>query len=259
MELAQSVLAVLFGLLVGSFLNVVIDRLPEGRSLLHPPSHCQACSTRLKAADLIPVVSYLALRGRCRYCQAKISLRSPLVELLTGTAFGLLFFFIGPSWELAVAIFYFCLLVVIFFIDLERELILNWLVYPAVVIALILSLFSEQISGSVLTIPSFGDALLGAGIGFVLFLVIALVSRGGMGMGDVKMAALMGAMLGYPVVLAAVFLAVIGGGLISVLLLVFKVKGRKEGIPFGPFLALGTLAALFWGRALIDWYLSFFT
>ena len=252
-------LAVLFGLLVGSFLNVVIDRLPEGGSLLRPPSHCQACSTRLKVADLIPVISYLGLRGRCRYCQAKITPRSPLVELLTGAAFGLLFFFVGPSWELAIAIFYTCLMVVIFFIDLEKELILNWLVYPAVVIALILSLLDTQLSRSVIIAPSFGSALLGAGLAMGLFLVIALVSRGGMGMGDVKMAALMGAMLGYPVIFAGIFMAIVGGGLISVLLLVFKIKGRKEGIPFGPFLALGTLAALFRGQALIDWYLSFFT
>ena len=259
MEIFQSVVAALFGLLIGSFLNVVIDRLPEGRSLLHPPSHCQACSRRLKVVDLIPVISYLFLKGRCRYCQAKITLRSPLVEIITGAAFGLLFFFIGPSWELAVALFYVCLLLAIFFIDLERELILNRLVYPGIVIALVLSLVSRHVSGEVLLIPNFGDALLGAGIGFALFLVIALVSRGGMGLGDVKMAALMGAMLGWPGVLAAVFLAVIGGGLISLLLLAFKVKGRKEGIPFGPFLALGTLAAMFWGQALINWYLSFFT
>ena len=250
MFIAEFVVTALFGLVVGSFLNVVIDRLPAGQSLAAPPSHCPACRKRLSAADLIPVLSYGLLGGKCRYCKAPIPARLPIVEAATAIVFGLLFLRFGLSPGLFISLFYFCLLLVIAVIDLDRQLILNWLVYPAAPIAVGLSLFAYKLD----MVPDIEHAAIGCAIGFVLFLLIALLSRGGMGLGDVKMAALMGIMLGYPNVLVAVFVAIIAGGLTAIALLATRKKGRKQAIPFGPFLAFGTMLALLWGAPVWEWY-----
>lgn len=250
---------ILFGLLAGSFLNVVIDRMPSEQSLAYPPSHCHACNKRLGIKDLVPVLSYAWLRGRCRYCGQHIPLRLPLVEAATGVAFGLLFAYFGFSPELAVASFYFCLLLVIAVIDLEHQLILNRLVYPAAVIATVFTFMFHRLDFDIIPaklhmVPNIAQAAIGCTIGLVLFLLIAILSRGGMGMGDVKMAALMGIMLGFPSVLVAIFLAVITGGITAIVLLATRKKGRKQAVPFGPFLALGTMLALIWGNAIWEWY-----
>ncbi len=259
MEIAVGITFGLTGLLVGSFLNVVIDRLPAGQSLMFPASHCPACKKRLAVADLVPLFSYLQLKGRCRYCSNLIPLRIFLVELVTGIVFGLLAWYTGLTPGLVVALFYFCLLLTISVIDIEQGLILNWLVYPGIAVALLASIFSKSLANPHFTTPSITQAAIGLGIGFVLFLIIVLVSRGGMGWGDVKMAALAGVMLGYPVIAVGIFWAVIAGGLTAVALILFKIKGRKQTVPFGPFLALGTLLALFWGQYVLDWYLGYFT
>ncbi len=270
MQVALSIILGFFGLAVGSFLNVVIDRLPARQSLLVPPSHCPACQRRLTALDLIPLASFLWLRGRCRYCGARIGARSLWVELATALGFGLLYWFLRaePSWLIAIAILYFCLLLAIAVIDLEQGLIPNRLVYPGATLALLLSLlslhglptignlFAHQPEDIFFAVPPTGWALAGAVLGFGLFLLIALFARGGMGWGDVKMAALMGAMLGFPRILVGIFLAVVMGGLVAIALVVTHTKGRKQTVPFGPFLALGTFLALFWGQAIIRWYLQ---
>jgi leader peptidase (prepilin peptidase)/N-methyltransferase len=262
LNIILAVIFVLLGLLVGSFLNVVIDRLPAGQSLAYPPSHCPACKKRLAAKDLLPILSYALLKGRCRYCGERISLRLPMVEASTAIAFGLLFAYFKLSPGLAVAMFYFCLLLVIAVIDLERQLIMNWLVYPAAIIAFIISIVGTEqgfSQGMVhvwghLVVPRISQAGIGLAIGLVLFLLIAVWSRGGMGLGDVKMAALMGIMIGYPSVLVAIFLAIVAGGLTAIGLLATRKKGRKQAIPFGPFLALGAMLALLWGNTIWGWY-----
>ena len=254
MQIVTAIVFVLLGLAIGSFLNVVIDRLPDRQSLIVPPSHCPACKRRLVLKDLIPVVSYIWLQGRCRYCQTRIPMRLLWVEVGSGAAFGLLYWYFGPSPELAVTLLYFCLLLVIAVIDLNHNLILNRLVYPGIVIVLIVSGF-----GSSLTIvPGIDKAAIGGAIGLGLFLLIVILSRGGMGLGDVKMAALMGLMLGYPSIITAIFLAVVVGGLVALALMLTGVKGRKQTIPFGPFLALGAMLALFWGSTIWEWYTGFF-
>jgi leader peptidase (prepilin peptidase)/N-methyltransferase len=253
-----TVIFALLGSVTGSFLNVLIDRLPAGQSPVYPPSHCSACGHRLAYADLVPLLSFIWLKGRCRYCHARISRRIFIVELVCGLAFGGLYWYTGPAPQLAVFLFYFCLLLTLGIIDLEQGLILNRLVYPGIVAALVISLFSHELAGSLFVVPSPLKALGGSAAGLAILLVIALVSRGGMGWGDVKMAALMGAMLGFPEVLVGIFAAILSGGLVAVLLLLFRIRGRKQAIPFGPFLALGTLVALFWGQQLIDWYLGYF-
>jgi leader peptidase (prepilin peptidase)/N-methyltransferase len=245
----------LLGLAVGSFLNVCIDRLPQNKSIAYPPSHCEACQHKLAAKDLIPVFSYLRLRGRCRYCQVSIPRKLMWVELATAVIFALLYWHYQLSPELGVMAFYACLFIIIFVIDLEHSLILNKVVYPGMIVALLLSLypwpwFSESIGMRV------AYAALGGAAGFAIFLLIALVSRGGMGWGDVKLAALIGLATGFPLVFVAIIMAAILGGIVAVALLAARRKGRREMIPFGPFLAVAAMVTLLWGNNILSWYLG---
>jgi leader peptidase (prepilin peptidase)/N-methyltransferase len=260
----------LLGMVVASFLNVCIDRLPAGKSLLFPASHCPSCHHRLAIKDLVPVFSYLWLRGRCRYCSTPLPKRLLWVEVGTGALFGYLYWHYGLSIELAVAAIYCCLFITLMVIDLEHGLILNKIVYPAALVAIIISIFlppSRLIypSGVVSLpvsdlLPQLGivQAAMGGGIGLGLFLLIALISKGGMGWGDVKMTALIGLVIGFPLIFVALFLAVILGGLVGGILLLLKIRKRKEGIPFGPFLSLATIVTLLCGSNILNWYLELF-
>jgi prepilin signal peptidase PulO-like enzyme (type II secretory pathway) len=256
-----TVLFAILGLLVGSFLNVCIDRLPRNKSIAYPPSHCEACQHKLGARDLIPIFSYLRLRGRCRYCQASIPRKLLWVELATAVIFALLYWHYRLHPELGVMAFYACLFIVIFVIDLEHSLILNKVVYPSMVVALLLSLMPQswltQESWLTTTIePGIASAALGGVIGFVIFLLIAVVSRGGMGWGDVKLAALIGLATGFPLVFLAIIMAAILGGIVAVALLAAKKRGRRAMIPFGPFLAVAAMVTLLWGSHILSWYLG---
>jgi len=255
MEIVLIILFAVLGLAVGSFLNVCIDRLPQNKSIVFPPSHCEACQHVLSAKDLIPVFSYLRLRGRCRYCQASVPRRLFWVELATAVIFALLCWHYGLNPELAVMIFYACLFIIVFVIDLEQGLILNKVAYPSMVVALLLSLYPwPWLSDSMVMRVAY--AALGGGIGFVIFLLIALVSRGGMGWGDVKLAALIGLATGFPLVFLAVIMGAILGGIVAVALMIAKKRKRREAIPFGPFLALAAMVTLVWGSNILSWYLN---
>jgi leader peptidase (prepilin peptidase)/N-methyltransferase len=260
MEAALLVIFILLGMVVASFLNVCGDRLPAGESIVSTPSHCPACRRRLGARDLVPVFSYLWLRGRCRYCRAPIPRRVLWVEVGTGLLFGLLYWNYGLSLELPIALFYSCLFIVILVIDLEHRLILNKIVYPAMGVALLLSiLFSiPGFLPPTEIVPGIAQAAIGGGIGLVLFFLVVFFSRGGMGWGDVKMAALIGLVTGFPLVFVALLMAVIVGGLVAGLLLALKIKKRRQAIPFGPFLSLATIVTLVWGSDILGWYLGFF-
>jgi leader peptidase (prepilin peptidase)/N-methyltransferase len=270
MEAGFIVIFVLLGMAVASFLNVCCDRLPAGKSLINPPSHCPACQHRLSAEDLIPVFSYLWLRGRCRYCRAPIPRRLLWVEIGTAVLFGFAYWRYGLSIELAIILFYCCLFIVLLVIDLEHRLILNKIVYPALPVALVISIFLPpsqlaRINGEAaslinnLNLPQLGiaQAAIGGGIGLVVFLLVVIISRGGMGWGDVKMAALIGLVTGYLLIIA-LLLAVIVGGLVAGILLTLKIKKRKEAIPFAPFLSLATIVTLLWGSDILSWYLGLF-
>ena len=257
----------LLGLVVGSFLNVCIDRLPAKQSIVSPPSHCPECKKRLAVRDLIPIFSYLLLKGRCRYCKSAIPKRVPFVEAATGIGFVSLLCFYGVGAELAVSLFYFCLFLVIFVIDLEHHLILNKVVYPSAVIALTISIFLPQLTISpALAIEShFFDlgwasgivsCLIGGIAGFIIFFALSILTRGGMGEGDIKMAGLIGLAVGYPLVFISILLSIILGGVVAMILILFKLKGRKQSIAFGPFLAIGAMATLLWGNEILGWYLS---
>jgi leader peptidase (prepilin peptidase)/N-methyltransferase len=243
------------GLAVGSFLNVCIDRLPRNESIVYPPSHCSVCQHRLAVKDLIPVFSYLRLRGRCRYCQTAIPRRLFWVELATGLIFALLYWHYRLSPELGVMIFYACLFIIISVIDLEHGLILNKVLYPSMVIALLLSLYPlpwlpESIGIRV------AYAALGGGIGFGILFLIALVSRGGMGWGDVKLAALIGLATGFPLVFLSIIMGAILGGIVAVALVIARKRKRRQTIPFGPFLTLAAKITLLWGTNILNWYLG---
>ncbi len=264
MEAVLTIIFALFGAAIGSFLNVCIDRLPAGKSLSYPPSHCDTCQLRLSPLDLIPVFSYLVLRGRCRYCGASIPHRVLWVELGTGLFFAFALWRYGLGTEFALIVFFFCVFLVIGIIDLKHKLILNKIVYPASVVALIISVSASAVRGSfffamtsdVVLPPGILSAVIGGAVGLVLLSIPALISRGGMGWGDVKMAMLIGLATGFPMVLVALLMGIILGGIVASILLLAKIKKRKEAIPFGPFLSLAAIAALLWGSEILRWYLQ---
>jgi len=255
-EILLVFLFAILGLAVGSFLNVCIDRLPRNRSIVNPPSHCEVCQHPLAAKDLIPLFSYIRLRGRCRYCQSGIPRRSLWVELATGLIFAFLYWYYGLSSGLGVMAFYACLFIIIFVIDLEHGLILNKVLYPSMVVALLLALFLPQPWLTQWTVPGVANAAIGGGIGFVIFFVIAVASRGGMGWGDVKLAALIGLATGFPLVFFSMIIGAILGGIVAVALVIAKRRKLKETIPFGPLLALATMVTLLWGNSILNWYLG---
>lgn len=234
----MAIVIFILGLVVGSFLNCVIYRLEKGKSFLKGRSFCPHCSHQLQWLDLIPILSFFILKGRCRYCQRKISWQYPLIEIATGLLFLLIFNFQFSTSIYIIA----CFLIIIFVYDLKHYLILDKVIYPAVVIA------------AVFNFSNWSSALGTAGF----FLAIVLLSKGKwMGVGDIKLAFLMGLMLGFPDILVALFLAFMTGAIIGIGLIFWGKKTLKSEVPFGPFLIGGTLIALFWGERLINWYLNF--
>ena len=241
--------ALIFGFLgmaIGSFLNVCIDRLPKGESIVSPPSQCDACGRRLAAIDLIPVISYLLYRGRCRYCQSLIPHRYLWVELGTGLLFGLIWLRFPSSDYAAFVACCSVILIVILVIDLERQKIPNIIVYPAIVFALVAAIFFPK--------PPLSQRLLGGLLGFGLLFLLAYLYPVGMGMGDVKLMAFVGLVVGFPHILLALFLSFVLGGLISGILFAARRIGRRDPIAFAPFIALGTITTLFYGEHIIRWW-----
>lgn len=257
-EIIFSFLIFILGLSIGSFLNVCIYRLPRGESLLHPPSHCPRCGNLIKWHDNIPLLSYLLLKGRCRYCSSHISFRYPLVEALTGIFFLFSFFhqFLGSFTTPLFLSFlkdliFICFLIPVFFIDLEHRIVPNPLSYGLLISGLLFSFLTG----------SFFPGLIGLGIGGGIFLIIRFLGAfflkaESMGMGDVKLAAGIGAFLGWRGTLVCLFLAFLLGAMVAILLLLTRVKRRKDRIPFAPFLVAAALISLFWGSKLLSLYLS---
>ena len=255
MEIFLIIIFAILGLAVGSFLNVCIDRLPQNKSIAFPPSHCEGCQHKLAAKDLIPVFSYLRLRGRCRYCQASLPRRLFWVELATGVVFALLAWHYGLSPALGIMAFYACLFIVVSVIDLDHGLILNKVVYPSLVVALLLALLPQPwLTQWIVT--GIANAAIGGAIGFGIFLLIAIISRGGMGWGDVKLAGLIGLATGFPLVFLSIIMAAILGGIVAVAMVIAKKKQRRQTIPFGPFLAVAAMITLLWGSNIMTWYVG---
>jgi leader peptidase (prepilin peptidase) / N-methyltransferase len=245
-DFALAAFALAPGLALGSFLNVVAARVPLRRSIVRPPSACMSCGTEIRWYDNVPLFSYVLLRGRCRQCRARIRLVYPAVELITAVLLAGCVLAFGLTAEAAVAAFFCSVLVAVSAIDLEHRIIPNRIVLPAAAAVLVAN-----------TARDLGPQWIAGAIGASGFLfAAALVYPAGMGMGDVKLALLMGAALGktVPVALMAGMLAAMIPGL--VLFARYGSKARKMGIPFGPFLAVGSVVALFWGHAILDAYLS---
>jgi leader peptidase (prepilin peptidase)/N-methyltransferase len=245
--LAAAGIAFFPALAIGSFLNVVAARVPLKRSVVSPASACMQCGTEIAWYDNIPVVSWLLLRGRCRTCGTGISWRYPAVELATALLVAACWWKFGVSWDAAIASFYCAVLVVLSAIDIDRRIVPNKIVLPAAVIVLV---------AQTVVHPSLEWLLAGLGASLFLFLA-ALAYPRGMGMGDVKLALLLGFMVGRTVPIA-LFLGMLSALVPSAVLFArHGSKARKMAIPFAPFLALGGVLALFWGPAILDWYLGF--
>ncbi len=243
--------AFLFGAIVGSFLNVCIHRLPRGESVVTPSSRCPGCGTPIRAWDNIPLLSFLILRGHCRDCGQPISGRYPLVEGLTGLLFVLSVARFGPTVQAASSLLLVSALVIIAFVDLDHQIIPNVITLPGIPLGLLAGL----IDGGPLILDRILGALTGAGF---LYLVLlyggALYGQDAMGEGDLNLMALVGAFLGWKGVIITLLVGCLSGSLVGMTLIALRRLGRRQHIPFGPFLALGALVSLFWGDALIAWY-----
>lgn len=237
------------GLVVGSFLNVCIYRLPEGKSIASPPSSCGTCGHRLGVFDMIPVLSYFFLRGKCRYCGMPYSPRYALVELLTGCLFALCGLYYLPGIPLALVFVFVASLVVLTFVDFDHQIILDE------VLLLMLGCGAAYVF---FTTGDYWDALYGMSFAGGLMLLIFVLSRGGMGAGDVKLCFVLGLWLGLKASIVCLMLSFIFGGVIGVVLLATGIKGRKDPIPFGPFLCLGAYISLLFSPYLIYYYWRLF-
>jgi leader peptidase (prepilin peptidase) / N-methyltransferase len=263
MQLLLILFTFCFGAIIGSFLNVVILRLPRGETLTGR-SHCPKCGHTLGALDLVPIFSFIFLKGRCRYCKSKISSRYVILETVTGLLFAAAFYYLNPvNPASAVLLIKFWLvlasLVAIFTIDLEHFLILDEVVFPAAAAILVLNIILDlAFHIKILSLHShFISGLLAATLLWLLFFSVWWLSSGRwLGFGDVKLAILLGLILGWPLILVGFMIAVMLGGAISLFLLLFGSKTLKSEIPFGTFLALGTVFALFYGDKLLNWYLA---
>lgn len=250
----QLALAAALGAVVGSFLNVCIYRLPQGKSIVWPSSACPRCRRQLSWFENIPVASFLVLRARCRTCRAPIGWRYPLVEALTALMFACAWWYFGPGLLLVSRVVFGCVLLVLFAIDLEHHLLPNAITLPGIVVGFAFSFFTE---------PGWIASLIGIAFGGgVLYLIAEVYYRirheEGLGMGDVKMLAMIGAFLGWKLTLVTLIMASVSGSVIGVLLIVTKRGDMKYALPFGTFLAIGSVVAATVGPGLLGWYLEFF-
>ncbi len=242
----------IFGLAIGSFLNVVIYRLPLGRSVVTPRSACPGCGRLIPWYDNIPVVSYLVLGGKCRHCRQTISFRYPLVEVVTGLLSLAVFMKYGPSWTYLFHFIFLAALVAVVFIDFDHQIIPDVITYPGMVVGFISSLI----------VPGLGylDSILGIIIGGgVLYLIAAgyllLAGREGMGGGDIKLLAMIGAFLGWKALPLTILSSALLGSIVGLAAMLKKGEDSKMAIPFGPFLSIGAALYLFWGKDIGEWYL----
>jgi len=246
------IVSIIFGAMIGSFLNVCIFRLPKEESIVTPGSHCPHCQKPIKFYDNVPLVSYILLNGRCRYCKESISIQYPLVEGITALVSLILFVRFGPTLSYVFYFSFIAALIVISIIDLYHQIIPDVISLPGVGVGLLASLAIPQIN----FIDSLIGALLGGGSLFIVATLYQwLFKREGMGGGDVKLLAMIGAFLGWKAVILTILLGSLLGSISGIIIMVLRGKDFKYAIPFGPFLSLGAVIALFYGQDLIRWYL----
>ena len=272
----KTVLVCIFGTCVGSFLNVCIWRLPRNKSIVTPRSFCPHCQTPIRGYDNIPLISYLVLKRKCKNCGKRISPRYFIVELLTGMIFALFYFNyrLGnfPLGELFIYLLLASALIAVTFIDFAHKIIPDRITYPGIVVGLLASLIVKHQAPFILShiprVDSLIDSSLGLLAGGGILWAIAILSRGGMGGGDIKLGAMIGAFLGWQPTLLTLLLAFFVGAIVGIILMLLKLftskslkaawRKRKEFIPFGPYLALATLVIILKGQAIMGWYFSIF-
>jgi leader peptidase (prepilin peptidase)/N-methyltransferase len=242
------------GLAVGSFLNVCVHRLPLRESLVSPPSRCPKCTAPLRWYDNIPLLSYFALGGRCRSCRAPISVIYPIVELVTAVVFLAAYLLFGPSPLLVARLVFACAMIVLFVVDLRHRILPNVITLPGIVAGFLFSLFLP---------PGWFESLIGIVVGGGVLLLMAetyyrLRKEEGLGMGDVKMLAMIGAFLGWKLMLVTLVLSSFLGSLIGIGMIVLKKGDMKYALPFGTFLAIGAIVASVSGEAMLTWYAGFY-
>jgi leader peptidase (prepilin peptidase)/N-methyltransferase len=234
------------GAVFGSFLNVVVHRVPLGQSIVSPPSHCPGCHEPVRARDNVPVLSWLVLRGGCRHCGERISWRYPLIEAMTAALFAVVVIVRGVDAELLVELPFVAMLVAVAAIDLDHRIVPNKILLPAAAWAIA--------AGAVVQTEKLPELLVAGAGAFTLLLGAALIHPAGMGMGDVKLAGVMGLYLGLSI-LPALFIGFLAGSLVGVAVLArYGAAGRKKGVPFAPFLALGGILGLLFGPELVQLY-----
>ena len=248
------ILIFILGLIVGSFSNVCIYRIPRNESIIYSGSHCPKCSTTIRPMDNIPLLSYIILKGRCRNCGSRISIQYPVVEFLTGIIYILIFLIYGLTLQSLIYIILSSALIIIAFIDLNEQIIPDVISLPGIVIGLILSFFVPYIS--------FINSVLGVLVGGGIILIIGLVGsvifkKEAMGGGDVKLAAMIGAFLGWRYIIISLFLGFFLGALGGIFLVLSKIKNREDMVPFGPFIALGSFITILCGEKILSWYVGF--
>jgi leader peptidase (prepilin peptidase)/N-methyltransferase len=246
---------IVFGLLIGSFLNVVVYRFPKGESIVTPASHCTSCGHKLKPWENIPLFSYLFLRGACSSCKSPIAARYPLVEGLTGVIFYSAYSAYGLSWDLVVFALFGALLLAIAFIDIDHLIIPDSMLLIGLLPGFYL-LFAKGAENLVYQLLGFSG--LGLAFWIIRFVGAKVYKREAMGLGDVKFAAMAGWVQGWDVGIVSMFLAFLSATLLMTVLMPLGIIDRKQKVPFGPFICLGIWLGQLWGREIIDWYLSLF-
>lgn len=245
----------LYGAIIGSFLNVCIYRIPRKKSIAFPSSHCPSCGTNLKWYELAPIFSFILKKGKCKYCGKKISHDYLIVELLNPIIYLIIYVNTGFTLELFFYATIFSLLIIIAFIDIDHMIIPDSLVIYILSLTIIYKLVSYILYSKS---PEILNSVGGLVFSSLLFIIIIIVSKGGMGGGDVTLIGVLGFILGVKRIFLTIFLSFILGAIISIALLIVKVKGKKDPIPFGPFIILAFFMVLFWGDKLIYWYITNF-
>jgi leader peptidase (prepilin peptidase)/N-methyltransferase len=249
MDVYAYLLTIVSGLIIGSFLNSVIYRLDDLKTIIHERSHCPKCNKKLGLFDLIPLFSFIILHGQCRYCKEKISWQYPLVELFTALIFTLLFFTYGNVIYTYLLVVLSCFLIIIFVYDGINQLIPDEGFWPALILAIVSIFFANS--------TNYTNNVYGALIGIGIILLIYFITKGrGIGLGDVKLVAIFGLVLGWSLTILNIFLAFVLGAIYGLFLLYNKKKGWKDAVAFGPFLIIGFYISLFWGEIILRWYLG---
>ncbi|MGB9679465.1 MAG: prepilin peptidase [Thermoanaerobacteraceae bacterium] len=248
MKIILYILIFVLGTIIGSFLNVLIHRVPRKESIVYPPSHCPVCGHELSSIDLMPIISYILLRGRCRYCKEKISAVYPIVEAVTGIIFLLIYIKFGLNLKAVSYLFLGCILIAISFIDVKHKIIPNKLIVTGLIGGLIFRILMYNYG--------YIDYLLGLALGGGILLIISLISGGEMGGGDIKLMALIGLFVGWKLTLLILFLSVLFGALGGMILIAIKIKGRKDYMPFAPYIAFSYFISIMYGYEILNFYIK---